>query len=67
MMVDEVAPGRPPDEWEIVASWVEERFRDLGFDDELAVLMADQGVDWHVARGLLEKGCSHSLALLILL
>ena len=66
MMVDE-APGRPPTEEEIVTSWNEERFRELGFPDTLAELLADDGADWHQARRLLETGCPHLIALRILL
>lgn len=58
--------ARQPTEQEIVRSHVEQRFRDLGFNELQAQALADLGVDWHDAEKLLDKGCDHPVALDIL-
>src|SRR5262249_34651629 len=50
-----------------VARWRFEQFRALGFDAEDAFLLSVSGVDLQAARTLMELGCSHPLALRILL
>jgi hypothetical protein len=50
-----------------LALWREGRFVSLGFDRADAILLADEQVDWHQARELLERGCPHHFALLLLI
>ena len=57
---------RHPTERERVETFVQERFRELGFNEHQAVALADNGVDWHQARTLIESGCSIEHAILIL-
>lgn len=64
---EEEAP-RAPDEAERVLSHREQMFRDeLKFNEWQAISLAEAGVDWHAAKALLDKGCSHDFALDILL
>lgn len=42
-------------------------FEDLGFQMELAHLLAAEKVDWHEAKRLKDRGCSLNLVLRILL
>lgn len=61
----EVEVEQGPDK---VLLWRTEYLIRAGYDHEAACLLAeDKGVDLHRAEALLEKGCSASLALLILL
>lgn len=64
--------ARGPDEHEVTLSWVEERFRELGFNDFQAAALAEAGADWHYAHHILyRKGrrtkCSLERALELLL
>lgn len=65
MTVDE-AP-RPPTDEEKTLSWVELRFLELGFPEDLAVLLAEEGADWHRASELTSAGCSPLTAARILI
>jgi len=67
MAEEEVLETRDPDEDERTLSWVEERFRELGFNDMQAESLADAGVDWHAAKELIDRDCSHEHAVDILL
>jgi hypothetical protein len=59
-------PGR--DASADVTRWRIERLLAAGYDGEAAVVLAlDGDVDLHRAVALLERGCSHDLALQILL
>lgn len=61
------APGaRSPSEKEMTDTWVEERFRSLGFDALQATTLRLARADWHEARRLLDQGCSleHAFTLL---
>lgn len=51
--------GREPSEDERTVSWVEERFRELGFNDRQAAVLADARADWHEAKRMLDRGCPH--------
>jgi hypothetical protein len=43
------------------------RFMDMGFAPQDAEILAGKGIDWHyVKERLLERGCSHDSAFLIL-
>jgi len=53
---------RLPDEQEILLSWLEERFRELGFNDLQAASLAETRADWHEAQALLKGGCDHLTA-----
>lgn len=66
---DEPEPEpRAPDEREIVLSNVEKLLRDeCGFNPWQAASLAEAGVDWHYAKKLIDRGCSHEVALDILL
>lgn len=51
-----------------VTRWRIERLLAAGYDGEAAVVLAlDGAVDLHEAVALLERGCTHDLALQILL
>lgn len=54
------------DEQRVVVAWAARMFTDLGFPPKVAFQLADIGADWHQARDLLSKGCSHELAANIL-
>lgn len=54
------------DEWEQVWRWRYRNFLKLGFPQVDAELLADSHVDLHEAEALVEAGCSHELAELIL-
>jgi hypothetical protein len=43
-----------------VATWNFDRLRALGFDVDVAAALAAEGVTWHAARDLLERGCDHA-------
>lgn len=58
--------ARKPSPEEIVRSRVEQRFRDLGFNQLQAEALADAGVDWHKAERMIDNGCDHLVALDIL-
>ena len=47
--------------------WNQARFEDLGFQSELAELLAEARVDWHRAEEMLDRGCSQNHVLKILL
>jgi hypothetical protein len=47
--------------------WRYRQFVDLGFQDTDASLLAEAGIDWHVAQDLVEAGCSNEHAVKILL
>jgi hypothetical protein len=42
------------------------QFQRLGFSAGDALVAIDQRIDWHDVERLLERGCSHKLALAIL-
>jgi hypothetical protein len=51
-----------------VTRWRIERLLSAGYDGEASIVLAlDRDVDLHLAVELLERGCSHDLALQILL
>jgi hypothetical protein len=50
-----------------VVLWRVTQFQRLGFEKADAMLLADEGVDWHEAERLLEQGCDPHLALMLLL
>jgi hypothetical protein len=50
-----------------VALWRERQFLSLGFSRSDAILLAEDGVDWHQARDLLERDCPHHFVLMLLL
>jgi len=50
-----------------VARWRFDQFRALGFDNDDAFLLALAPVDLQASRTLMAEGCSHRLALRILL
>ena len=50
-----------------VARWRFDQFRALGFDADNAFLLSVSDVDLQAARTLMQSGCSHLLALRILL
>lgn len=51
-----------------VTRWRIERLLSAGYDGEASIVLAlDRDVDLHQAVELLERGCSHDLALQILL
>jgi hypothetical protein len=54
-----------PDQ-ELVDSWVERRFLQLGFTPDQARDLRQAGADWHEAERLLDRGCTHQLATTIL-
>lgn len=56
-----------PTEDRIRAAWNRERFEDLGFQKEIAELLAEERVDWHLAARYIEQGCSLGQVLRILL
>lgn len=58
--------ARSPSEKEMTDTWVEERFRSLGFDALQATTLRLARADWHEARRMLKQGCSHEHALSIL-
>lgn len=64
MMVD--APAQPPTGKQMVDTWVEERLRELGFDDVQAVTLRMARADWHQAARLLDLGCDHDLVVRVL-
>ena len=51
--------GRPPTDEERTRSWIEERFRALGFNTLQAEVLADAGADWHEAENLIIRGARH--------
>lgn len=51
---------------EQVRLWLLECFERLAFSEEGADLLASARADWHRAEELLERGCSHAVALRIL-
>jgi len=55
------------DEETRVARWRFDQFRALGFDADNAFLLSVSDVDLQAARTLMQSGCSHPLALRILL
>jgi hypothetical protein len=60
------APGR--DASADVTRWRIEQLLAAGYDGEASIVLAlDRDVDLHRAVALLERGCSHDLALQILL
>lgn len=58
-------PRSPTDE-EKTETWVEERFRELGFNELQSRALTVVRADWHDAKRLLESGCSHLTAVDIL-
>ena len=58
MSEDEPVPRHPTPE-EKTRSWVEERFRELGFNCLQAEALADAGASWHEAENLIIKGARH--------
>ena len=40
---------------------------ECGFNDMQAIALAEAGVDWHEAKRLIDRGCSHELAVDLLL
>ena len=50
-----------------VSEWRYEQFRQLGFDEAQASELAVSGADLHAGRTLVAIGCSHHLAMRILL
>jgi hypothetical protein len=57
-----------PSERDRIEQWRHEALERAGYDPESAlVLAASHEIDLHAAVGLLERGCSVELALLILL
>lgn len=65
-VLDDPVTGRAPSEEEIVLSYVESRFMELGFNVRQAVELAERGADWHQADRLLRAGCDLLTALDIL-
>lgn len=61
-MADEPTVARAPTSEERTRSWVEERFRALGFNSLQAEALADCGADWHEAENLIIKGCRRETA-----
>lgn len=59
VMVEPGQTGRPPTQEERTRSWVEERFRELGFTTSQAAALADSGADWHQAENLIIRGARH--------
>lgn len=56
------------DEAPLVTRWRVQRLLAAGYDGEAALVLAlDRDVDLHEAVSLLERGCSHDLALQIML
>ena len=53
---DETDAHDPSDD-EKTLSWVEQQFRELGFNELQAVALAEAGADWHEAQRLLKSGC----------
>lgn len=53
---------RPPSEDEIVMSYREMMLVELGFNQNQAAAIAERGVSWHEADGLLKAGCDHLTA-----
>ena len=58
--------ARAPTDAEKTETWVEERFRELGFNELQSRALAVVRADWHDAKRLLESGCSHLTAVDIL-
>ena len=50
-----------------VSAWRYEQFRGLGFDQRQAWELAGSDADLHASRTLISVGCSHRLAMRILL
>lgn len=46
--------------------WIEERFLELGFNHLQAEALREARADWHQAERMLDQGCSHEHATLIL-
>ena len=65
---DQPEDPRAPSEEERVLAHREQMFRDvLAFNEWQAVSLAEAAVDWHEAQSLIVAGCSHELAVDILL
>jgi hypothetical protein len=54
-------------EHERVLDWRFDALEDAGFNPVAALVLAESGVDHHVAANLLASGCPHDTALRILL
>jgi len=57
---------RPPSEYEIALSYVEQQLYKLGFTVEQCAVLAESGADWHRAETLLLNDCPHHLVVDIL-
>jgi hypothetical protein len=62
---DWTEPRDPTDE-EKTETWVEERFRELGFNELQSRALTISRADWHQAKRLLDNGCPHLEAVDIL-
>lgn len=69
-MADEETQEKPAlvlDDFEKVLEWKRRMFEELGFQPELAALLAIERVDWHEVKTMIDKGCSLNHVIKILL
>lgn len=57
---EDAVEARHPTSEEKTRSWVEERFRELGFNCLQAEALADADASWHEAEKLIIKGARHN-------